>query len=323
MHIKNKKIILIFLLLSFIFNVNSYAKIDIKVIVNNEIITNIDIKKEAEYLKILNPNLIQLNENKILELSKTSLINQIVKKKEVLKYVDVNLVENKFLNDSLKKLYLRLDYNSENDFKNDLNSKNTYSVNEIKNKINIELYWNEIIYEKYNKLVQIDEKLFMNKINNIKNEEQKEYFLSEIVFTKKKNEKLEDLLSQIKLSISDIGFKNTANIYSISQSSKFGGDLGWVSENSLSKKISEKLYNLKKDEITDVINIGNNYLIIKINEIKINKIKINKEKELEKLIQVETNKQLNKYSIIYFDKSKINYSISEKLTYSYCCWRAL
>ena len=167
MHIKNKKIILIFLLLSFIFNVNSYAKIDIKVIVNNEIITNIDIKKEAEYLKILNPNLIQLNENKILELSKTSLINQIVKKKEVLKYVDVNLVENKFLNDSFKKLYLRLDYNGENDFKNDLNSKNTYSVNEIKNKINIELYWNEIIYEKYNKLVQIDEKLFMNKINNI------------------------------------------------------------------------------------------------------------------------------------------------------------
>ena len=228
-----------------------------------------------------------------------------------MKYVDVNLVENKFLNDSFKKLYLRLDYNGENDFKNDLNSKNTYSVNEIKNKINIELYWNEIIYEKYNKLVQIDEKLFMNKINNIKNEELKEYFLSEIVFTKKKNEKLEDLLSQIKLSISDIGFKNTANIYSISQSSKFGGDLGWVSENSLSKKISEKLYNLKKDEITDVINIGNNYLIIKINEIKINKIKINKEKELEKLIQIETNKQLNKYSIIYFDKSKINYSISE------------
>ena len=311
MHTKNKKIILIFLLLPFIFKINSYAKIDIKVIVNNEIITNIDIKKEAEYLKILNPNLIQLNENKILELSKTSLINQIVKKKEVLKYVDVNLVENKFLNDSLKKLYLRLDYNSENDFKNDLNSKNTYSVNEIKNKINIELYWNEIIYEKYNKLVQIDEKLFMNKINNIKNEEQKEYFLSEIVFTKKKNEKLEDLLSQIKLSISDIGFKNTANIYSISQSSKFGGDLGWVSENSLSKKISEKLYNLKKGEITDVINIGNNYLIIKIDEIKINKIKINKEKELEKLIQIETNKQLNKYSIIYFDKSKINYSISE------------
>ena len=312
MHTKNKKFILLFLLLLFIFSVNSYAKIDIKVTINNEIITNIDIKKEAEYLKILNPNLIQLNENQILELSKISLINQIVKKKEILKYVDINILENKFLDDSLKKLYLRLDYKSENDFKNVLILKNTYSINEIKDKINIELYWNEIIYEKYDKLVKINKQIFINKINNIKNEEQKEYFLSEIVFTKKKDEKLEDQLKQIKLSINDIGFKNTANIYSIAQSSKFGGNLGSVSENSLSKKISEKLSKLKKGEITDAINIGNNYLIIKIDEIKINKIKINKEKELEKLIQAERNKQLNKFSIIYFDKSKINYSISEK-----------
>ena len=312
MRTRNKKFILLFLLLLFIFNVNSYAKIDIKVTINNEIITNIDIKKEAEYLKILNPNLIQLNENKILELSKISLINQIVKKKEILKYVDINILENKFLNDSLKKLYLRLDYKSENDFKNVLILKNTYSINEIKDKINIELYWNEIIYEKYDRLVKINKQIFINKINNIKNEEQREYFLSEIVFTKKKDEKLEDQLNQIKLSINDIGFKNTANIYSIAQSSKFGGNLGSVSENSLSKKISEKLSKLKKGEITDAINIGNNYLIIKIDEIKINKIKINKEKELEKLIQAERNKQLNKFSIIYFDKSKINYSISEK-----------
>ena len=129
---------------------------------------------------------------------------------------------------------------------------------------------------------------------------------------KKKNEKLEEQLNQIKLSIDDIGFKNTANVYSISQSSKFGGDLGWVSENSLSNKISKKLSKLKMGEMTEIINIGNNYLILKIDEIKINKIKVDKKKELEKLIQAETNKQLNKFSRIYFDKSKINYSISEK-----------
>jgi len=146
----------------------------------------------------------------------------------------------------------------------------------------------------------------------MKNEEQKEYSLSEIVFTRKKNEKLKDQLNQIKLSINDIGFKNTANIYSIAQSSKFGGDLGWVSENSLSKKISENLSKLEKGELTDAINIGNSYLILKIDKIKINKIKIDKEKELGKLIEAETNKQLNKFSRIYFDKSKINYSISEK-----------
>ncbi len=309
---KKQILILLIFLFQLTLGINSYAKIDIRVKVNNEIITNIDIKKEAEYLKILNPNLIQLNENKILELSQVSLINEVVKKKEILKYFDINKTDDQLSNLYLKDLYLRLNYNSKDDFINDLRSKNSYSINEIKKKINIELYWNEIIYKKYNNLVKIDKKLFIDKIDSMKNKEQKEYFLSEIVFTKKKNEKLEDQLNQIKLSINDIGFKNTANIYSISQSSKFGGDIGWVSENSLSKKISEKLSKLEKGKITEAINIGNNYLILKINEIKINKIKINKEKELEKLVQAETNKQLNKYSRIYFDKSKINYSISEK-----------
>ena len=55
-----------------------------------------------------------------------------------------------------------------------------------------------------------------------------------------------------------------------------------------------------------------NFLILKIEDIRINEIKINKEKEIEKLIKVETNKQLNQFSKIYFDKSKINYSINEK-----------
>ena len=54
---------------------------EIKVLVNDEIITNIDINKEKEYLKILNPNLAQLDENRIKELSKISLINELVKKR--------------------------------------------------------------------------------------------------------------------------------------------------------------------------------------------------------------------------------------------------
>ena len=69
---------------------------------------------------------------------------------------------------------------------------------------------------------------------------------------------------------------------------------------------------IKEGEYTDTIQIGNNYLLLKIDQIKINKIKINKQQELQKLIQFETNKQLNQFSRIYFNKSKINYSINEK-----------
>ena len=72
-----------------------------------------------------------------------------------------------------------------------------------------------------------------------------------------------------------------------------------------------KLKLIKIGEYTDVIQIGNNYLLLKIEEIKTTQIKINKKKELDKLIRFETNKQLNQFSRIFFDKSKINYSINE------------
>ena len=183
---------------------------------------------------------------------------------------------------------------------------------QVKQKIKIELLWNDLIYKKYGKQIKINEKFLTEKIKSYENKEQKEYLLSEIVFKKNKEQSLNDLINQIKLSINDIGFDNTANVYSISQSSKLGGKLGWINVNGLNKLVVEKLNFLSPGDFTDVIKLGNNYVILKINQIRINKIKINKEKELEKLIQIETNKQLNQFSRIYFDKSKMNYSINEK-----------
>ena len=309
---KNKiKLILIFYFLFInILNTNLLANIIIKVKVNNEIITNIDLAKEAKYLKILNPSLSQLDDDKVLELAKISLINEIIKKREIMKFIDISK-KNQFVEEYLKNLYSKLNYNSENEFKNELDLKNNYSIDEIKEKIKLELLWNEVIFNKYNQQIKIDKERLKKKINNIKNENQKEYFLSEIIFKKKKDESLENLINQIKLSINDIGFNNTANIYSISESSKFGGKLGWINENSLSNLISDKLNDIREGEYTDIIQISNNYLLLKIDQIKVSEIKIDKQKELNKLIQLETNKQLNQFSRIYFNKSKINYSINE------------
>jgi len=90
-----------------------------------------------------------------------------------------------------------------------------------------------------------------------------------------------------------------------------GGNIGWVNENSLNENIKEKIALLKEGEISDPIKIRNNFLILKINKIENTKIDLNEEKELNKLIQNETNKQLNQFSRMYFDKLKINYSINE------------
>jgi len=307
--IKKKKFSIIIILLLFS---NKLLLADIEIIakVDDEIITNYDLVKEINYLEILNPNLTELKDNQKLEVAKSSLINEIIKKKEIEKFLKIE--SNQFTEDYLKNLLSKLNISSEEEFIKQLAEKNVYNLSKIKDKINIDLFWNELIYIKYKNQVNINEENLISKIENAKNKSQKELFLSEIVFIKKKNVKLEDLIEEIKLSINEIGFNNTANIYSISESSKIGGKLGWVKENSLSNSVNEKLKLINIGEYTDTLKLGNNFLILKVEDIKQQEIKFDKEKELERLTKLEMNKQLNKFSKIYFDKTKINYSINEK-----------
>ena len=66
------RILFIFL----VFTSQSYGEnVFIKVYVDNDIITNIDIKKEADYLTLLNPRLFELDENSKYEIAKKSIIN--------------------------------------------------------------------------------------------------------------------------------------------------------------------------------------------------------------------------------------------------------
>ena len=165
-------------------------------------------------------------------------------------------------------------------------------------------FWNDLIYLKYKNQIKIDKKSLSKKIESLSNKEIKEYSLLEIIFEKNKDEELNILINKIKNSISEIGFNNTANIYSIADSSKFGGKIGWIEETSLSQKITDELNNLKIGEYTNIIQLGNNFLILMIDDIKIRKAEINKENELNKLINFETTKQLTKFSKIFLINQK-------------------
>ena len=93
-----------FLLIFFIVNFNltlTKANINIVTQVEDEIITNQDIETEKNYLEILNPNLNQLNQLQVYDLAKNSLINEIIKKKEIEKFLDINK-KNSFTEDYLK-----------------------------------------------------------------------------------------------------------------------------------------------------------------------------------------------------------------------------
>ena len=307
-----KKICLPILILLILCNVSlAKEKVFIVLTIEDQIITNHDIYKESEYLKILNPNLNQIANDQVHEIAKNSLINEIIKKNEIKKVLNFDK-ESVYLNDYFKDFYTKLNFENEKELKNYLISISNYSLNQIKEKIKTEVMWNELIYLKYNDQVNIDKSKLLRRIEDLKDKTRKEFKLSEIVFKNKKNNELNLEINKIKSSINEIGFKNTANIYSISESAKLGGDIGWINENNLSEKIFNKIVNLQKNEVSDVIQIGNNYLLLKIDDIRLINVPINQEEELKKMTIFETNKQLNQFSKIFFDKAKINYAIYEK-----------
>lgn len=309
---KNLQILIIFFLTNFfIFCFQSFATtISIVAYVQDEIITNYDVKKELEYLKILNPSLDSIKKSQLLDLAKSSIINEIIKKKEISKFV-MDDKKNIFVDDQLKDLYLKLNFKNIEEFENYLKIKGNISLAEMKEKISIELFWNEMIYVKYKDQIRIDKEKIVKEIDDLKNNFQNEYFLSEITFTKKKNKSIENLIDEIKLSIKEIGFENTANIYSISASAKLGGKLGWIDKNRLSNLILNELNLIGVGDHTNAIKVGKNYLILKIAEIRKSEIKIDKNQKINDLIRIKTNQQLAKFSKIYFDKLKMNYTINE------------
>ena len=293
-------------------NINAFSENKFYIVakVNNEIITNYDVEIESNYLKLLNPNLNQLDKNRVIGIAKNSLINEIIKQKQLEKIFEFDQSQ-KIIDQIFKDFYINLGFSKEKEFDQVLKNKKTYSILEVKEKIKIDFLWNKLIYNLHNKQIKVDKNKLLNKIKN-SDQYKYQYLLSEIFFNKDKNESLENKVNKIKKSIDDVGFNNTASLYSISDTSSVGGKIGWIKEENLSPKILEELYKIKSGEITDIIKIGNNFLILKIEEIKKNKIEIDNEIKLKEMIDFERNRQLNQFSNIYFNKIKINYSINEK-----------
>ena len=307
---KIKFILSLIILLTLSIKSNSDENIYIVYKVNNQIITNTDIEKEYRYLVSLNNQLKSLNKLKVLEISRESALREQIKKIELSKYFDLQTL-NLNIDNYLENFYKNLDINTESEFEKYLEGSNI-SLDYIKKKIQIEILWNQLIYDKYIAQINIDQNKLKEKLKELSNKaNQKVYSLSEILFDKENNSSFEKKLEDINQSINEIGFNNTANIFSITDSSKFGGKIGWIEEQKLSKKIIEELQLLKTGQYTSPIQTGSSFLILKIEEIKYEKTTINEEEELNKLIQFETSKQLDQFSKIFYKQIKINSLIDE------------
>ena len=306
MNIKNISILL--LLLVTVIN-NSFAKENkILVKVNNEIITTVDVLNEIKFLSFTNIAFEKIEKKQQIQIAKDSLIKEKIKLIELIKFRKNLNLEDKIFEEVAKNYFIDQNIQDWNEYSIFLKNNNL-DIQFIKEKISIDTFWKGLIYEKFHKNVKID-------INQVKKdilikEKQNEYFLSEIVFSLNKDERLNQKLKKITDLIKNKNFAEAAFNFSISDTTKNGGKLGWIKENVLNSKIKKELKSLDIGEYTNPIVIPGGFLILKIEDIREIKRDLDIEKETKKVINKKTNNQLNRLSNIYLNKLRLNIQINE------------
>ncbi len=292
---------------------NASQNIKIKVKVNNSIITSEDINYETNYLIALNEDLKNLKKKEVYEIAKISLIREEIKKNEIERYIDIQSFDNeKLVNNIIEEIYKRLGFDNISDFEVYLKTFEL-STYEIKKKMSIEMLWNNLISLKYKDRININEEKIRKKIQEEKINYQNliEYDLSEIIFSAKNTEELSSKTKKIKEAINSTSFETAANRYSISDTANFGGNIGKVNENQLSNTIKNELKKIDINGFTNPINIGNNFMIIKINKKNFINFKLDENEILKRMISIERKKQYENFSLIYYNKLKLNSQIDE------------
>ena len=308
-----KNFFLLIIFFNFFFNWSVYSNESYVVLkINNNVITNVDIDNEYRYLIALSPSLQDVNKEAVMKLAKDSMIREKIKEDELTKYFDLS-VKNKFIDQIILNFYKKLGMKNINEFKNYL-LKYNLNFEDIEKKIGIEAAWNDLVYMKFANRIKINELEMKNEIkkNILDRKEQNSYFISEILFTAENYEKLQKKYKSIEKSILEIGFNNTANIHSVSDTAKLGGKIGWISDSQLNETIKKEILNLKIGEYTKPVTIPGGFLIVKLNDIKKEEIDSNFDEEFNKKVNSERNSQLKNFSEIYFKKIKKNSTISEK-----------
>ena len=302
--------LLIFFFIALSISFNSYSQIKIKYKIGEEIVTNVDILNEKNYLIFLRPELKKLSSDELIKISENSLIREIIKKRELNKIF--GNIDQLGSEDEIKKnLFNFKKVKNEKEFLQ-LLAKHDIKYKIILDKIKNEGFWNELIFKKYNSLVKINKKkLKENLENTILNTKRYEYKLSEILFEINEDEKINNKYKKILNYAKINDFKSAAVKYSISNSSNKGGDIGWVKETLLSESLIKRIRKMKIGQITKPIKYPNGYLLLMINDRRKMKKSINFDEELKDIIIFERNRQLNQFSLLLYKKLKQNTVIDE------------
>ena len=289
-----------FLIINFYLITNLSANNKIVAKIENEIITNFDIENKILITLLLNKEEInQKNINKIKKISLDSLVNNRLKKIEMSKYSITSDTKqiNIYLNSILS--------NDVENFKKILNN-NGLDFQLFYDEIDIQLKWQKFIYEIYSQKIKIDEKAILAELDEIKNKgsDLEEYNISEIEIALNNNEEDQNIIDNIKALINKQGFELVALKHSISPSATVKGNLGWISTDSLAKKIYNKLYNLKIGQVT-FLRSQRNILFLKLNDKRVtNQKSLDLEILKKNLINRKKNELFTMYSRSHLLKLK-------------------
>jgi len=300
---------IILLLILFFFNTVTFSlenKILLKI--NNEIVTTIDIYKEVQYLKIINPKINELEKEKIYEIAKNSLVKDKIKEIELKNNFKNLKIDNSYYELLLNNFSKERGFVSVSKFREYIEI-NKLDIKNIEKKIKYEVLWNQLIVKKFLNKVKIDKEQIINDLK--KNNKQTEYLLSEIIFDIENKNKLKKKLDLIKKDIKDKSFQSAATIHGISSTASNGGLIGWVKKSSLNPLIQEKISITGIGNITEPIIVPGGFMILKIDDIRTTNKEFKSEDEIKSIIDAKTNEQLSQYSIIYFNKIKKETLIDE------------
>jgi len=297
---------------------SNYNNIIIKdELLNNQIIKtsrNIGFGNLEDFTTFLKFQEYELDEYKkkvLLELQWNQLVYQF--------YRNQIVIDKKKIDEKLKILiaeqkkdveYLIYEIFIENSAIKELDEESEKELNE--NNIVEELPENKVVDEKNSGIIiEAESASYNNKKNSIVEEKsiEKEVEVEtndQIIEAKKKDQiTIDDVIENIK----EEGFENTAIKFSSSPTAQQGGNLGWVSESKFSKVLVKFIKETKIGSITEPIPIPKGILILKVGDKRVEETNMDLDKEMEKLIEIEKNKQLNNFSTNYFNQVKNNIKI--------------
>ena len=298
---KIKIFIISFFYFSFLFHQLSAFTNKIIIKVENEIITNYEVRnKILTSLILAGERVTQENIDKLKKQAVDTLIQNKLKIIELEKF--------KIKKDS-NKINLYLNSISANDlsaFKNKFKSNNLdYDL--FLEEVEIQTKWQNFIYLFYKDKIEIDENSVKDDLKRIVENEKKfkEYNISEIEIMTEENFNIDQITLDLKNKIKNEGFEAAALKYSMSSSANNRGNLGWINSKSLSKEVFDILKKMNTGEISPPIKRQNSILFLKLVDVRTSKIEDINIAELEKkIIEQKKNEMFNLYSKSHLSKLK-------------------